>query len=398
MLRRPAVALMTALLSIVALPSPAAGQRFKLPTGLKDLEQAARRDSNDAAAHYNLALAYWNAKRWDDAERELETAAAIEPQFAAAHLALATLPFAKRPRLYEEVAGRSVPAEWKPLLDEANRHYRQAFLLDPFCDTRTVGAVLPETSVLVGGRAEFAFEFFREYLIGLGSLLEANYEDAYVGLQRAVNVIDGERHPDRVPPALHWWRGISAAHTGHWDVAEADLTALVDRQVEREEGDELLVLPLRTNEFRYVLAVIKDRAGRPDEARPLYQEVLENDVGLYMANVQLARLHESAREWDLAIRERQAAVNANPGDPSLLYDLGVSYARASRWVDAEQTLMAALEANQRDTRALYYLGVVRTTLNKPAEAREAFQRFVALAPSRYGNQIADAKRRLNALP
>jgi tetratricopeptide (TPR) repeat protein len=396
--RRSAVVLSFVWLSSAAFPAAAAAQRFKLPASLKGLEQIARRDSNDAATHYNVALAYWNAKRWDDAERELETSVAIEPQFASAHLALSRLPYAKRPRLYEDEVEDSVPDEWKPVLEEADRHYRQAFLLDPFCDVRVVGAVLPETTVLVGGRAEFALEFLEEYLRGLSSLLEEDYDQAYAGLQRAVNLIDGERHPSRIPPTLHWWRAISAAHTARFDVAEADLTALVDRELEREEGDKIFILPLRTNEFRYVLAVVEDRAGKPDEARRLYQEALTNDVGLYMANVQLARLHEGAREWDLAIRERQAAVNANPGDPSLLYDLGVTYARGSRWLDAEQALAAAVEGNGRDTRALYYLGVVRSTLNKPAEARQAFEHFIALAPSRYGTQIADAKRRLDALP
>lgn len=300
--RRLTAVLFAAWLLSAALPAPAVAQRFKLPAGLKDLEQMARRDSNDAAAHYNVALAYWNAKRWDDTERELETAIAIEPQFASAHLALSRLPFARRSRLYEEEAGRTVPDDWKPVLEEANRHYRLAFLLDPLCDVSVVGAVLPETTVLQGGRAQFAREFFYEYLRGLGALLEENYDQAYVGLQHAVNVIDGDRHPDRIPPTLHWWRAISAAHTARWDVAVADLTALIDRLREREEGDELFTLPLRSNEFRYVLAVIEDRAGKPDEARRLYQEALVNDVWLFMANVQLARLHESAREWDLAIR------------------------------------------------------------------------------------------------
>jgi tetratricopeptide (TPR) repeat protein len=387
-----------AVAALIATPVQSSAQRFQLPAGLKDLEQAARRDSNDAAAHYSLALAYWNEKRWDAAERALKTAVAIEPAFASAHLALSSLPYARRPRLYQEVAERGVPAEWKPVLEEAGRYYRLAFLLDPFCDVRVVGSVLPETSVLHGGRAQFALEFFGEYVRGLVALLDGNYDQAYVGFQRSVNVIDGERHPDRVPPALHWWRAIAAAHTQRWDVAEADLEVLVNGEQDLEESNDLMILPLRTNEFRYVLAVIKDRAGQRDEAWSLYQEALEHDVGLYMANVQLARLHEGAREWDLAIKERQAAMNANPDDPSLLYDLGVAFARGGRWVDAEQTLVAAVDANPRDTRALYYLGIVRTTLNQPAEARQAFERFVSLAPSRYGNQIADAKRRLESLP
>jgi tetratricopeptide (TPR) repeat protein len=383
---------------ILGLPAHATAQRFKLPASLKDLEAAAKRDSNDAAAHYNVALAYWNEKRWDDAEKALNTAVAIESQFASAHLGLASLPAARRPRLYDEAMGHRVPEKWQPRLEEARRHYRLAFLQDPFCDVRVVGSVLPKSPVLVGGRAEFALEFIGEYFEGLLSLVEGDYEEAYVGFQRAVNTIDGERHPDRVPPALRWWRGISAAHTGNWAIAEWDLGELLNAERDLEGSDDLITVPLQTNEFRYVLAVIKHKAGKLDEARDLYQEVLQNDVGLYMANVQLARLHEAAREWNLAIEERQAAVNANPGDPSLLYDLGVTYARGGRWGDAETTLAEAMTANPRDTRIAYYLGLVRARLGKAAQAREAFERFISMAPSRYATQVADAKRRLDALP
>jgi len=395
---RTVLAAALAVAALAGSPTRAPAQRFKLPAGLKDLQQAARRDSNDAAAHYSLALAYWNEKQWDAAERSLETAIAIEPAFASAHLALSALPYARQPRLYDDVAERRVADAWKPVLREAERHYRQAFLLDPFCDVRVVGATLPESPVLLGGRAQFAREFFDSYLRGLQALLEGKYDNALGGFQGAVRAIDGERHPDRIPTALLWWRAIAAAHTERWDVAEADLEDLINEQRDLEEGDDVVILPLRTNEFRYVLAVIKDRAGKADEAWTLYQTALQHDVGLYMANVQLARLHERAREWDLAIKERQAAANANPDDPSLQYDLGVTYAKGGRWSDAERALLGAVEANPRDTRSLYYLGIVRATMNRPVEARQALERFVELAPSRYAGQVADAKRRLESLP
>lgn len=388
-----------AVTTLIGSPPIATAQRFKLPASLKDLEHAARRDSNDAAAHYNLALALWNEKRWDDVQASLRTAIQIEPQLAVAHLALAHLPYARRGSLFEEVAERRVPKEWQAVLDTAERHFRQAFLLDPLCDLRIAGAVVPASATALGTAHDYIAEFFFDYLQGFKAMLEGNYEKALVGFERVVRAIDGDRHPDRVPRSLRWWRGIAAAHAGKWDVAEYDLETLLDEELEKESDTAgVMILPLRTNEFRYSLAVVKERAGKRDEAWSLYQAALEHDVGLYMANVQLARLHEAAREWELAIRERQAAVNANPDDASLLYELGVTYARGGRWTDAEQTLGDAVAANPRDTRPLYYLGVVRVTLNKPAEAREAFQRFVSLAPSRYGTQIADAKRRLESLP
>jgi hypothetical protein len=43
------------------------------------------------------------------------------------------------------------------------------------------------------------------------------------------------------------------------------------------------------------------------------------------------------------------------------------------------------------------LVVTRTALGKPAAAREAFTQFLALAPRRYDQKIADAKQRLTTL-
>jgi hypothetical protein len=43
------------------------------------------------------------------------------------------------------------------------------------------------------------------------------------------------------------------------------------------------------------------------------------------------------------------------------------------------------------------LGIVEQRETKNAEARTAFTEFIALAPSRYRAQVADAKQRLAAL-
>src|SRR5258705_8776939 len=92
--------------------------QFKLPKKLDELETIARKDSNDAAAHFNVALAYWNAKRWDDVERELRLAVKIEPHFAEGWLALSRLPVCHGSQLLGHIPGRPVCAEFQPNLDE----------------------------------------------------------------------------------------------------------------------------------------------------------------------------------------------------------------------------------------------------------------------------------------
>ena len=142
---------------------------------------------------------------------------------------------------------------------------------------------------------------------------------------------------------------------------------------------------------------MKQRAGQYNEAIDLYRMALENDIGLYMAHVRLAQIYEDHNLLAQATAERRAAVNANPDDPSLLLDLGKSLARANQWTDAERTLQDAVAANPRDPRRHYFLGIVEQHQNKAPEARTAFTDFIALAPTRYAPQVADARQRLDAL-
>src|SRR5258708_35924120 len=115
--------------------------RVKLPMKLPDLEAAERRDSNDAAAHYNVGVGYCAAGRYDDAEREFKLATAIEPQFAEPYLALSQLPFARRSRLFDDQYEHSVPTDWGPKPKEADHMDTRPFLSDPFVDVKVIGAV-----------------------------------------------------------------------------------------------------------------------------------------------------------------------------------------------------------------------------------------------------------------
>lgn len=134
--------LVTWLLAAVAWP--AAAQRIRLPSSLADLEKAARQDSNDAAAHYNVALAYWNEKRWDDVDSALHRAIRLDPRFAAAYMALAGLPYAQREQLMQEEYEERVPEAWRPKVVLSNQMYRQAVLIDPLVEVRMGYILLPD--------------------------------------------------------------------------------------------------------------------------------------------------------------------------------------------------------------------------------------------------------------
>lgn len=195
-----------------------------------------------------------------------------------------------------------------------------------------------------------------------------------------------------------WLHGLAAAHSNHPDVAITDFGNLVHRASQAEKSDSTTDdTPLDVNEYRYMIAVLKQRGGQAGEAVNTYQQVLTTDVGNYMAHVQLARIYEGGRDFDRAIQERRRAVETNPDDSSLLLDLGLALGKAGRFQEASEALAQASEANPRDSRSYYWLGIANVQLSKKEDARAAFNRFLELAPSRYADQIAAAKQRLAQL-
>jgi tetratricopeptide (TPR) repeat protein len=384
------------MVALVAWALPAAAQ-FKLPKKLDELEQIARKDSNDAAAHYNLALAYWNAKRWDDVERELRLAVTIEPQFAEGWLALSRLPFGRRSKLWDDIAENRVSAEFRPKLDEAWRNYERAFIINPLVDLRIEAAARPLKSAYWTATEELTNLY--EYLFGgFDDIQSGNYESAFHRFDHLINDAATPADRDALPDFVFYYRGLAAAHIERWNDAIADFAQLLGASERGQSPDSLIYyLPIETNQYRYMMGVLYQRAGNLQDAVRYYREALENDIGLYMANSRLAGIAETNMNWPVAIKERRAAVSANPDDPSLLLDLGKTLAGAGDWAGAEQTLKQASDANPRDSRVPYYLGIVQQQLNKKEEARASFDRFIALAPSRYARQVDNAKQRLAAL-
>jgi Flp pilus assembly protein TadD len=388
---------MLVLLGLATLASGSAVAQFKLALKLPELEQLAQKDSNDPAAHFNVALAYWNAKRWEDADRSLRTAIMLDARFAQAYVALNYLPYARRTDLWDEIRERRVPEEWRARTEESDRLFRRAYMIDPFVELRSGDVVKPRSTAYLEALESFFGEAIRDYYDGLDQYFQAQYQRAYDRLSRALAALDADRHPDRAPGVMYWWHGLASARVEKWDEAAADFTLLIDRSLEPERRDSLVRFPLRTNEFRYILAYIKQRSGKVNEAIDLYRESVTNDIGLYMAHVRLGDIYEAARMWPEAITSRRNAVNANPDDPTLLLDLGKTLASAGQSEEAVTVLRQATAANPRDPRPYLFLGLVLERLGRNDDARTALNQYIALAPSRYESQTALAKQHLAAL-
>lgn len=376
----------------LCLTSPLRAQKLEIDTPITSLEETAHRDSNDAAAHYNLALGYWSKKKWDQADSALQHAVAIDPRFASAYLALAFLPQASGVYWTEHVI--MLGGGWRlvyyeapdSVVDEFNRLYRRALMIEPLVDIRIQVATEHR-----GGHVD-AFDK------ALYAYNDGKWDEAYQRFGELVaDSADYRGEKGRLYEQILWYHGLAAARQQKFSEAIEDLRRLVVRSEKRETSDTLYRWPLRTNEYRYTLAYLTQRNGDPNGAVRLYQEALTQDLGLYMAHVRVGDIYEAAGMFDQAITARRNAVNANPDDPSLLLDLGKTLANAARWKEAEQPLMESAAANPRDPRVPFYLGLVFENLGRKEDARSAFTKFIAIAPSRYERQIAVARQHIESL-
>lgn len=380
---------------LLLLASPLSAQRMKLLVPLDSLVRRAARDSNDPAAHYEVALGYWLARQFDPAEAHLRQAVAIEPGMAPAYLALSYLPYARRPKLWDEEEKGKVPAELAPVLEEAWRFRRQAFLIDPLVDLKPLALMIPPASVLgLGGRDKAVYTYIMN---GFGSFWDGQYGQAYQFFQDvAGKATDEDRR--KYATWFLWYEALTAVHINDFPRAVTNLRILLARAEQRDQTDGGATLAFSTaNHYRYALACVLDLSGNAQEAISLLQEAATTDAGLYMAHVRLAAIHADQRRPQASLEERRRAVAANPEDSSLLFALGEALARAGRLPDAQGVLRQARQANPRNVRALYVLGWVAQQLDSRDEARDAYQQFLALAPSRFDTQKEEARKRLASL-
>jgi tetratricopeptide (TPR) repeat protein len=242
-----------------------------------------------------------------------------------------------------------------------------------------------------------ATETYAALVRGFESFWDGQYAQSYDWLNPLLLKLDRGKEKD-APDVLLWYHGLAAAHVHRFDEATNDFQRLLTRAIAREETDTLVrSFTLPSNRMRYVLATVTRLAGRGEEAIALYEQSLEKDLGLFMAHTAMAEIYEERRDWNAAITERRRAVESNPENTSLQYDLGHTLARSLRFYEAAEVLSAAMAANPHNARIPYTLGLVQLRLKDRPAALAAFRRFVAIAPSRFGAQVTEARQRIKEL-
>lgn len=393
---------LTGLLIAATLPMAAGAQgRIELPVPLTELERRARADSNDAAAHYNLALGYWNAKKWDDVQQSLDEALRLDPRLAVARLALSQLPYARKPKIREEIyaATGELPAEYVEILRTTDREWRHAFMIDPMVDLRILAATT-STGIDLGMLEDAIGPMWGNYFRASVDCFEGHYDLCDQRFRRVVADFQDAGPGYRVPDGAYFLKGLAAARVGQYDSAIKDFGMLVSREEDRKKKmneRDLVRVPLQTNEYRFFIASLVHASGQTADAVKRYQEVAENDLGLYMAHVRMANIYESQRDYSRAIEERNRAVNANPDDGTLQLDLGITLGKSGDFAAAAAACRRATERIPRHAEAWFWLGLALEQQGERDEARAAYQKVVELAPSRLKARATVAAQKVAAL-
>lgn len=387
------LALLAVVLFFHAVPAPA--QQVSLTIPLDRLQARAVRDSTDPLVLYDLGVGYWVNRQFDSADAVLRRAEAIDPRVAEIQLALAYLPFARRPKLWDEEAKGKVPKDLLATLDEADRRYRRAYMLDPMVDMRIVGLVIPPRGAIIIGRN--ADRFYAALILGLEYFWGGDYGSALASLEKVYKYAP-DRGLEEIPRFVIWYHGLAAAHVGQYNDAVDDFRLLLARALEREKSDSVTqfsILP--SNGIRYVLATMLRRAGKYAEATDEFRTVLTTDLSFEMAHAQLADLAERGSNWGEAITERERALETSPNDAGLLIDYGTTLAKARRYAEASAALARAEAAMPLNARVPYLRGQAAMADGRTEEAMEAFRRFAAIAPARFRSQVRELEAKYGPL-
>jgi tetratricopeptide (TPR) repeat protein len=393
------------LLAAAPLRAQVAIPRVKLD--LDSLRTATAGDSDDAVVQYRVALAFWDRKKYDEADSVLRRAIRLAPQYAEARLAFSLLPVARGEGYYRKVARHASEDSMRALLRSYSEASRRAFLLDPGVDLsvllREEDDVLPSDPVVVfrtrSGDIRFYVNewWYKPLRKGVKELIEGRPDTAFATLNAVLDAKE-MKEGGHLPSQFIWWYAIAAFHVRNYDRAVAAIRTLLQRATDQEAANSLWSPPQARADFQYLLATGLFLGGALDIADTAFRSALDLDLGLYMAHVQLARIAEARGDWTGAAIERQRAIDANPEEGGLYADLGGTLLHAGRQEAAESAFAQATQLAPSDPRTWYLLGVSAQGNGHDDVARGALGRFLAIAPSRYADLAEDARARLTHLP
>lgn len=144
------------------------------------------------------------------------------------------------------------------------------------------------------------------------------------------------------------------------------------------------------------IGMVHERSNNLEAAREAYGRALQEDLAYYPAHVRLGLVALAAGDTATALSELALAVEIKGDEPGLLTTYGSVLAQMGKFQEADGQLRRAVELEPYYPAPRYLLGRIADLTNKPAEALDHYQAFLARAPGRDA-RLTEVKSRVSAL-
>jgi tetratricopeptide (TPR) repeat protein len=390
------------------------------------LQQAVKSDSNNAAAHYQLGLAFDMQHDEGQAEAELRESVRLRPDFTDAQRALANLELRRGDldaltQTAQLIIGGAPESPDGYLLRAVAEMNRKKFP-EAEQDLRKAGAVAPNNPtplVQLGNLRQLqkqygeAIKFYQQALDKDPASTDA--------LQGVMNTYIAQKQLDQAVAAAKAQIAKSPNVSGFYDLLG---TALFEKkdfkgaeeafnkavELDKSNSDALLKLAQAQAEsgsvaqalatyqqsikdhpkeisFYLLAGMMYESQSNWDQAKAMYQQALtiEHDNPLASNNLAYVMLQQGGNV-DVALAMAQTARRGMPDSPNAADTLGWAYFQKGVYQSAIDMFQEALRLNEKkggadDPTVHYHLGVAYQKANQPVLARQQLERALKISPN-----------------
>ena len=390
------------------------------------LQQAVRNDSNNAAAHYQLGLAFDMQHDEGQAESELREAVRLRPDLTDAQRALATVELRRgdidalmqtaqliiggAPNAPDGYLLRAVAEMNRRKYSDAEQDMRKASLVAP-------GSAAPWVQM---GNLHQVQKQYAEAIKAYEQALDKD-PSSTDGLQGVMNTYIAQKQLDQAIAAAKIQIAKSPNVSGFHDLlgtalfqkkdfkgADAAFTKAVE--LDKNNSDALLKLAQtqaaegsvsqalatyqqsikdhpREISFYLLAGMMYESQSNWDQAKSMYQQALniEHDNPLASNNLAYVMLQQGGNV-DVALAMAQTARRGMPDSPNAADTLGWAYYQKGVYRSAIDMFQESLRLNEKkggadDPTVHYHLGLAYQKANQPVLARQQLERALKISPN-----------------
>jgi tetratricopeptide (TPR) repeat protein len=204
-----------------------------------------------------------------------------------------------------------------------------------------------------------------------------------------------KQNKDKDDYELHAERARIFTLLGNVDSALAQMTIAVD-QMRKQDTKKLVFVYESKAIYEQSIGMLQESQGNLDAAREAYGQALAEDLSYYPVHVRLGGLAFAKGDTATGLNEIDLAVQLKGDDPVLRYRYGYALVLAGKDSAAEQQMRKAIELEPYYAAPYQLLGRILDAHNRPAEAIEQYQQFLARAP-RSDQQVQWTEQRIALL-